>query len=219
MNQEWCCASTVITQPRPRLYSSFNPRRAQGASLVFHKKMQWRTYFARHYVGKAHWTTRSSLEVARFRSFHHSHITHSASCVRRIAVVGERSFGDAVPVMYMSVEPPLEKNRFAAPVDHDSGVAVQGEVAPSAETVHQRRRLVLVFAPLAESEMFGGQESEADTESLAGAASEVEIVEILEPTVDSDPILTEPLVCAQHQEHSPVWTQLISTKFSNCGQE
>ena len=120
--------------------------------------------------------------------------------------------GDTVLVMDMSVndsdlEPPLEGNRFAALGDHDSdGVAAEGEVAPSAETVRQRRRLVLVFDPLAEGEMHGGQESEADTESLPGAASEVEIVAVPEPTVDSDPIPTG-------------WTQLISTKFSNCGQE
>ena len=27
------------------------------------------------------------------------------------------------------------------------------------------------------------------------------------------------VVCAQYQGHSPVWTQSISAKFSNCGQE
>ena len=57
------------------------------------------------------------------------------------------------------LEPPLEGNRFAALDYHDSdGAAAQGEVAPSAETVRQRR-----------------------------PASEVEIVEVPEPTVDSDP--------------------------------
>ena len=100
---------------------------------------------------------------------------------------------DAVPVMDMSVndsdlEPPLEGNRFAALGDHDSGSAAQG--APSAETVRQRRRLVLVFDPPAEGEV-GGQESEADIESLPGAASEVETVEVPEHTVDSDPIPME----------------------------
>ena len=100
---------------------------------------------------------------------------------------------DAVPVMDMSVndsylELPLEGNRFAAFVDRDAGLAAQG--APSAETVRQRRRLVLVFDPLAEGEVCG-QESEADTESLTGVASEVETVEVLEPTIDSDPIPTE----------------------------
>ena len=101
---------------------------------------------------------------------------------------------DAVPVMDVSVndsdlEDPVEGNRLAALRDDDPGSAAQG--APSAETVRQRRRLVLVFDPPAEGEMFGGQESEEDTESLAGAASEVEIVEVPEPTVDSDPIPTE----------------------------
>ena len=82
---------------------------------------------------------------------------------------------DAVPVMDTSVndsdlEPPLEENRFAALRDHDSGSAAQG--VPNAETV-------LVFDPPAEGEV-GGQESEADTESLPGAASEVETVEVPE---------------------------------------
>ena len=100
---------------------------------------------------------------------------------------------DAVPVMDMSVndsdlEPPLEGNRFAAFGDRDSGSAAQG--APSTETVLQRRRLVLVFDPPAEGKV-GGQESEADTESLPGAASEAETVEVPERTVDSDPIPME----------------------------
>ena len=49
---------------------------------------------------------------------------------------------------------------------------------------------MLVFDPLAEGEV-GGQESEADTESLPGAASVVETVEVPEHTVDSDPIPME----------------------------
>ena len=89
---------------------------------------------------------------------------------------------DAVPVMDM------EGNRFAALGVHDAGSAAQG--APSAETVRQRRHLVLVFDPPAEGEV-GGQESEADTESLPGAASEVETVEVPKHTVDSDPIPME----------------------------
>ena len=52
-------------------------------------------------------------------------------------------------------EPPLEGNR-CAPSDHDSdGAAVQREIAPSAETVRQRLRLVLVFDPPAKGEMLG----------------------------------------------------------------
>ena len=47
-----------------------------------------------------------------------------------------------------------------------------------------------MFDPLAEGEV-GGQESEADTESLPGAASEAETVEVPERTVDSDPIPME----------------------------
>ena len=47
-----------------------------------------------------------------------------------------------------------------------------------------------MFDPPAEGEV-GGQESEADTESLPGAASEVETVEVPEHTVDSDPIPME----------------------------
>ena len=101
------------------------------------------------------------------------------------------------------------RNRFAALGDHDSGSAAQG--APSAGTVRQRRRLVLVLDPLAEGD-------QADTESLPGAASEVETVEVPERTVDSDPIPMERRLRAA-PGHSPVWTQLISTKFSNCGQE
>ena len=100
---------------------------------------------------------------------------------------------DAVPVMDMSVndsdlEPSLEGNRFAALGNHVSGSAAQG--APSAETVRQRRRLVLVFDPPAEGQV-GGQESQADTESLPGAASVVETVDVPEHTVDSDPIPME----------------------------
>ena len=49
---------------------------------------------------------------------------------------------------------------------------------------------MLLFDPLAEGEV-GGQESEADIESLPGAASEVETVEVPEYTVDSDPIPME----------------------------
>ena len=47
------------------------------------------------------------------------------------------------------------------------------EAAPSAETVRQSRRLVLVFDPLAEGKMLGRNSS-------PGAASEVDIVEVLE---------------------------------------
>ena len=116
---------------------------------------------------------------------------------------------DAVPVMDVSVngsdlESPLEGNRFAAL--GDSGSA-QG--APIAETVRQRRRMVLVFDPLAEGEV-GGQESEADTESLPWRFLSAPSTATRFPWS---------VVCAQDQGHSPVWTQLISTKFSNCGQE
>ena len=65
----------------------------------------------------------------------------------------------------------------------------------------RRGDAVPVMDTPAEGEMFGGEESEADSESLSGAASEVEIVEVPEPTVDSDPIPTEPRLRAAPARH------------------
>ena len=132
----------------------------------------------------------------------------SRRCVRRIAVVqGEveqgGSYGDGSECLIWS----FRWRRTGLPV---SLITIQAllEAAPSAETVRQSRRLVLVFDPLAEGDRLGRNSSLA--------ACEVDIVEVLEPSTMTR--FPRRFVCALHQEHSQVWTQLISTKFSNCEQ-
>ena len=75
---------------------------------------------------------------------------------------------------------------------------------------------MLVFDPLVEGEV-GGQESEADTESLPGAASEVETVEVPERSVDSDPIPMERRLRSAPGAFASL--DAVDTKFSNCGEE
>ena len=109
-------------------------------------------------------------------------------CVRRIAVVLRKvergvSSSDGYECLIWS----LRWRGTGLPVSLITIQALQ-EAAPSAETVRQSTRLVLVFDPLADGEMLGRNSS-------PGAASEVDIVEVLEPTVDSDPIPTEIRLC------------------------